>query len=56
VTRHHLIRVIGDRVIVSAQDGGLEVYLMDGSGELVLMSSDRSIRASLAAIESKLGS
>jgi len=54
VARHHLIKVIGNQAILSAQDGSREIYLIDSSGELVLMTSDKSIRTFLVAIESKL--
>ncbi|MFH0847581.1 MAG: hypothetical protein V1894_05985 [Chloroflexota bacterium] len=55
VGRHGDIRVAGDRVLVRREDQSLEEYLIDFSGELWLVRSDREGIEALAAIKSRLG-
>lgn len=54
VAKHHRITVAGDKVIVTNEDGSIDLYLMAGEGELSLAFSEKSIRGVLARIESKL--
>ncbi len=54
VEGHGKIRAVGNRVLVTSNDGTDE-YLMDTSGDLCLVHSDRDLRQDIAAIKEKLG-
>ena len=54
VKRHGDIKVVGDKVLVKDADGDITEYLISDD-ELWLVSSDKELKASLAAIKSKLG-
>jgi hypothetical protein len=54
VEKHGDIKVSDDKVVVKTGNGTDE-YLIDGNGELYLVSSDTDVRSDLAAIKGKLG-
>ncbi len=53
--KHGNIKVTGDRVLVRGEDQSCEEYLIDTSGELWLIHSNREEKQALTAIKNKLG-